>query len=222
MTRLNVTPTKSRLQVLRQQLNFAEEGYDLLEQKRQILAIELMQRMARVRDVEQAAGEQLRAAHAAQREAALAIGADALDRAALGTARAHEVTVTYQHLMGMRLPASSAHLQETGAPFGTGGTSAHTDLAMQKFLEVLPLLGELAGLQNAVLHLSKELRKTQRRANALSKLLIPAYRETITYVASTLEERERESLTILKMIRNRLRRQAADVPADAGQAAVPT
>jgi V/A-type H+-transporting ATPase subunit D len=201
---LHVTPTKSNLLTLKRQLSFAEEGYDMLEQKRQILVLELMRRLSRVRELEDATGEALRGAHAAQRAATLDIGSEALDRVTQGTPREHEVTLSCQHLMGMRLPSSRAQLQTTGAPFGAGGTSANTDLAMLQFLEVLPLLGELAGLQNAVLRLAQELRKTQRRSNALSKRLIPAYRETIAYIASALEERDREALTILKMIRDRL------------------
>ena len=69
-------------------------------------------------------------------------------------------------------------------------------------MALLPLLAELAELQNAVLRLAREVRKTQRRCNALSKVFIPTYRDTIGYIAGTLEERERESLTILKLIRN--------------------
>ena len=82
--------------------------------------------------------------------------------------------------------------------------AASTDLAMLRFVELLPKLAELAELQNAVMRLARELRKTQRRCNALSKIFIPTYRQTIGYIAGTLEERERESLNILKMIRDRL------------------
>ena len=85
-----------------------------------------------------------------------------------------------------------------------GRFNKNTDLAQRRFAELLPLLAELAELQNAVLRLARELRKTQRRFNALSKIFIPSYRETITYISGTLEERERESLTILKIIRDRL------------------
>ena len=66
------------------------------------------------------------------------------------------------------------------------------------------MLAELAQLQTALMRLARELRKTQRRCNALSKIFIPSYRETLAYITGTLEERERESLTIQKMIRNRL------------------
>jgi V/A-type H+-transporting ATPase subunit D len=97
-----------------------------------------------------------------------------------------------------------------GVQFGIGGTSASTDAALRRFAELLPLLVTLAELQNAVLRLARELRKTQRRCNALSKLFIPDYRETIGYIVSALEERERESFVILKLIRDRLAPRQAD------------
>ena len=55
-----------------------------------------------------------------------------------------------------------------------------------------------------MIRLARELRKTQRRCNALSKRFIPDYRETIDYITSSLEERERESFLIMKMIKSRL------------------
>jgi V/A-type H+-transporting ATPase subunit D len=204
MPKLNVPPTKSSLLSLKRQLAFAEEGYDLLEQKRQILIFELMSRLNRAREAEQRVADAMKRAHAALREATLDIGSDALDRAADGVRMDHQVDVASQHLMGMKIPRVTAKIEPAGPQFGVSGTSANTDVAMRRFVEVLPLLAELAELENAVLRLARELRKTQRRCNALSKIFIPSYQETITYIIGTLEERERESFVILKMIRDRL------------------
>jgi V/A-type H+-transporting ATPase subunit D len=116
----------------------------------------------------------------------------------------HEVTLRDQHLMGMKSPQVTVCVEPPSAQFGVGGTSANTDMAMRRFVEALALVAELAELENAVRRLARELRKTQRRCNALSKLFIPDYRATIGYITSALEERERESFVILKMIRDRL------------------
>ncbi len=205
MAKLNFAPTKSNLQVLRRQLAFAEEGYDLLEQKRQILILELMSRLNRARKTEEAGAANLRKAFATLREALLEIGSEAIDRAALGVRMDHQVSLTDQHLMGLRIPRVAVRTEPPGVQFGVTGTSAQTDATMRKFAELLPLLAELAELQNAVLRLARELRKTQRRCNALSKIFIPDYRETIAFIVSALEERDRESLIILKMVRDRLR-----------------
>ena len=83
MGKLNIAPTKSNLLVLKKQLTFAEEGYDLLEQKRQILIFELMSRLARARDAEQGVAKALGLAFAALQEAQLEIGSDNIDRATL-------------------------------------------------------------------------------------------------------------------------------------------
>ena len=204
MARLNIAPTKSNFLSLKRQLAFAEEGYDLLEQKRQILIFELMSRLNRAREVELKVAETLRRAHAALREAALDIGSAALDRAALGAKPEAGLKLAGQHLMGLTIPHVIFRANPAGVPFGVSGTSANTDLALRRFAELPPPLAELAELQNALLRLARELRKTQRRCNALSKIFIPSYRETLAYISGTLEERERESLTILKIIRDRL------------------
>ena len=210
MARQNIAPTKSNFLSLKRQLAFAEEGYDLLEQKRQILIFELMSRLSRVREVERKLIELLARAHAALREATLDIGSAALERAALGAKLDAELKLAGQHSMGLTIPRVTFRSQSLGLPFGVGGTSANTDLDQQRFAALLPLLAELAELQNALLRLARELRKTQRRCNALSKIFIPSYRETLAYISGTLEERERESLTILKIIRDRLAQPAAE------------
>ena len=204
MAKLDLPPTKSNLLALKRQLAFAEEGYDLLDQKRQILVFELMSRLERAQSLEDRLSESLRRAHAALRDALLDVGAEAVDRAALGVGLTHHLRLTQQPMMGMRIPRVESQVEPVSAQFGLGGTSANMDLAMQRFVEVLPLVAELAELENAVIRLARELRKTQRRCNALSKIFIPTHQETIGYIAGSLEERERESFTILKMIRNRL------------------
>ena len=77
-------------------------------------------------------------------------------------------------------------------------------MAYRRFVDLLPLLAEMAELQNALLLLARALRKTQRRCNALSKIFIPSYRETLAYISATLEEREREAFIIFKLVRDRL------------------
>jgi V/A-type H+/Na+-transporting ATPase subunit D len=212
MGKLNIAPTKSNLLVLKRQLAFAEEGYDLLEQKRQILIFELMSRLSRASDVEQGAHEALRQAFAAIREAQLEIGSEALDRALLAVRMDHQVDVSEQRLMGMKIPHVTVRTEPVSVQFGVGGTSTNSDVAMTRFIDVLPLLAQLAELENAVMRLARELRKTQRRCNALSKIFMPDYRETIGYITGSLEERERESFVILKMIRDRLGQSPSETP----------
>jgi V/A-type H+-transporting ATPase subunit D len=208
MAKLNVAPTKSSYLELSSQLESAKEGYELLDQKRQILVFELMSRLGRARDAERRVAEVLERAFAALRGAVLDVGSAAIDRATVAISYNHQIELSQQNLMGLRLPTVTALPAALSVQFGIGGTSAQTDTAMQRFVEALPLLAELAELENSVIRLARELRKTQRRCNALSKVFIPDYSETIDYILSSLEERERESFIIQKMIKDRLSRQA--------------
>ena len=52
MAKLNVAPTKSNLLAIKEQLASAQNGYELLEQKREILVMELMHMVERVKLLE--------------------------------------------------------------------------------------------------------------------------------------------------------------------------
>ena len=205
MSLLEVTTTKSSLLALRRQLAFAEEGYALLDQKRELLVFELLRASARAKAAAGAAGAALKKAFFKLREAELAGGSAAVDRAALGVKLEYGLKLWGRRLMGLRLPEASAAARPAGARFGPGGTPAGADAALRAFAAAVPLTAELAGLETSRRRLARELKKTQRRCNALSKKVIPDCRETIAYLGGALEERERESFVMLKIVRDRLR-----------------
>ena len=204
MPKLDLAPTKSNLLSLKRQLTFAEEGFDLLEQKRQLLIFELMSRLGPGGEAERALDAALARAFAALRETLLALGTDAFARLTLSVPRSQNLHLTEHHLMGLTLPRISFAPESSPLRLGTAGFTSDVDLSRRRFVELLPLVAKLAELQTAVSRLARELRKTQRRCNALSKLFIPDYRATIAYITAALEERERESFIILKMIRAHL------------------
>ncbi len=189
-----VAPTRSHLLELRRQLAFALEGFELLDQKRQTLALELVRRAELLAQAEDEAARLLAAAQAALRQATLDAGAAALDRAALGATPGHEIASSAQRFMGLHLPALRVEVLPLRPAFGLTGTSPAADLARRRFAEALPALGALGERQTAVLRLSRELRRAQRRCNALTKIVIPRCRRAIHDVAGTLEERDREFL----------------------------
>ena len=202
MPRLPIPPTKSNLLEVRHQLAFATEGYDLLEQKRRILLVELLTRARSCHEAERTALDALAKARTTLREALLDAGADAIDAAAVGVGPGPDVTLGTERVMGLSLPRASVAETRPTPRFGPVGATARTHEAMERFREALPCWIRYAERETAVLRLSQELAKTQRRCNALSRLFIPTYRDTVSYIASTLEERERESIALLKRIRH--------------------
>ena len=61
----------------------------------------------------------------------------------------------------------------------------------------------MASIRSIVWRLAEEVKKTQRRVNALDKMIIPQTVETKNYIESVLEERERENVFVLKALKKR-------------------
>ena len=74
---------------------------------------------------------------------------------------------------------------------------------MSDFFELLSLLTQMASIRTIAWRLAVEVRKTQRRVNALDKMVIPQDKETVKYIESVLEERERDNIFVLKSLKNR-------------------
>ena len=60
---------------------------------------------------------------------------------------------------------------------------------------------QLAMIENAAYRLAANIKKTQKRANALKNITIPHYTELVTSITNALEEKEREEFTRLKVIK---------------------
>ena len=209
MAKLDLPPTKSNLLTLKGSLDFAQEGYDLLEQKRQILIFELMSRLETAKRIQKLVDEAMAAAFAALREDALRSGSDTLHRETLGIVRDHKVDVASRSVMGIAVPTIDATHEEPKPEFSPGSGSVLSDEVMRRFTEALEHIAQLAEVENAVVRLASEVRRTQRRVNALDKIFIPDYKDTIAYIDDVLEEREREQFVIMKMAKAKKRREAA-------------
>jgi len=205
--KLNLPPTKSSSLAIARELDFATEGHDLLEQKRQILMLELMQYIDSAKRQQAQVDRLLADAHAALREAATRVGSQRLARDALAVPISQDVTLSEHRVMGLSVPHVQTQPTQTAPSFAFADGSLKSDQAMTLFAKALDAIAGLAETQNAVFRLARELRKTQRRVNALNKIFIPDRRETLAYIGSTLEEREREAFVIMRIIRDRLREQ---------------
>jgi V/A-type H+/Na+-transporting ATPase subunit D len=219
--RLNVPPTKSSALNVSRDLQFAQDGMELLDQKRQILVLELMQYVEAARRQQTDVDQILAEAHAALREAAMRVGARRLARDAMAVPISKSATVKVHRVMGIAVPKVETESIKTAPAFGFAGGTVKSDEVMRAFSKALELIGQLAETQNAVIRLARELRKTQRRVNALDRIFIPDAQETLEYITATLEEREREAFVVKRMVRDRLRR-ASDVAAHAASDAAAT
>ena len=103
--------------------------------------------------------------------------------------------------MGVAVPQIHASGEPPELSYSPDDTGAAMDEASATFREVLKLIPELSRLVTSVWRLAGELRKTQRRVNALQHIFIPQYEETVEFIVSTLEERDREDTFRLKLLK---------------------
>ena len=85
--------------------------------------------------------------------------------------------------------------------YGFNGTSSALDEASVKFNEVKVMTVKLTEIENAVYRLAMNIKKTQKRANALENITIPLYDKLSKDIQNALEEKEREEHTRLKIIK---------------------
>lgn len=203
MARLPLAPTKSNLLAVKEQLSIAKDGYELLEQKREILVMELMQMVERVKLLESDIEKQLDRAYPSLRRMFMAVGRDQAERIAKSVSYEYELAEKRVVLAGMTFSTLSVTLPKRRLAYSSLNSFADCDKVMIDFFELLRLLTDMASIRTIVWRLALEVKKTQRRVNALDKQVIPQTHETKVYIESVLEERERENVFVLKALKTR-------------------
>lgn len=203
MAKLNIAPTKSNLLSLKEQLAVSTEGYDLLEQKREILVMELMHLVERVKLLERDMDKCIAKAYPALKGMLLAMGGDRVERIASAVDYKFEITSKPVVIGGMNFTSIDVKLPKRELFSSFMGTTPDNDEVMADFFELLSLITQMASIRTIVWRLAMEVKKTQRRVNALDKMVIPQDKETIKYIESVLEERERDNVFVLKSLKGR-------------------
>jgi V/A-type H+-transporting ATPase subunit D len=197
----SVPPTRSVLLEARRSLAQARESHDLLDRKRQALIAYAQDMLAHAEDVEARVDERFRAAYEALALAAMSMGVERVEWVALSAPKGLTIDLSERSIMGVAVPHIEARPRPLRLQYSLGDTTASIDQAAQAFGHLLPLLGRAAALQAAARRLAREIRRTQRRVNALENAVIPRYAAIVAQVEATLEEREREDLFRAKAVR---------------------
>ncbi|MGC9469306.1 MAG: V-type ATP synthase subunit D [Anaerolineae bacterium] len=196
-----MAPTRSNLMKVRKTLSLAREGHEILDKKREVLTTELIHIAHDASELQSRVWDLLKSAYDALERARLVLGREHLEWAALSVNKTIEVEVTPRTVMGVTVPTVEGKGGPPEVSYGMGNTTVALDDAAQRFKEVVDRVPELAEILTASWRIAREMQKTQRRVNALEHVFIPQYEETVDYIESSLEEREREELFRLKRIK---------------------
>ncbi|MDR2797714.1 MAG: V-type ATP synthase subunit D [Treponema sp.] len=203
MARESIAPTKSNLIRVKERLATASEGYELLEQKREILVMELMQKVEQVKLLERDLDAQVALAYPALKRMLIVVGRERADRLSQNIRYQFELQEKKVSLAGMTLPGLEIHLPQAELKYAPTNSFAECDETVLEFFKLLKIVTELAAVRTIAWRLAREVRKTQRRVNALEKMVIPIALETKGYIESALEERDRDAFFTSKLLKRK-------------------
>lgn len=204
MAKIELPPTKSSLRKIKEDLVFAYEGHDLLNQKREILAIEIVRKIGMIRRIENEFRDVLESLYAAYRGAAVDMGFQAITLKSCSEKKTYTLQLQLAKLMGLKLPQMTLTLAPSEPSDHFAGETASYDTAREQSRKALAALVEYATITKEIIMLSRELKKVQRRVNALEKVFIPPHEEAKKYITDRIEEMEREEVYVKKLIRQRV------------------
>lgn len=200
---ITIAPTKSNLLSTKEQLAVSTNGYELLEEKREILVRELMSLVEQVKLLEDEIQQAIDQAYPAFKRMLMLDGADQVERIAHSIHYDFDMIEKVIVVGGMQFETIEVELPKKELFYSILGSYANTDDVIVKFFNLLNLLTQMASIRTIVWRLAEEVKRTQRRVNALDKMIIPQATETIKYIESVLEERERENVFVLKALKKK-------------------
>jgi V/A-type H+-transporting ATPase subunit D len=203
LAREQIAPTKSNLLRVKERLATAEEGYDLLEQKREILVMELMQKVEQVKLLERDLDARVATAYPALKRMLIVVGRERAARLSQNIRYRFELREKRLLVAGMNLPGLEVRLPNAELKYSPANSFAECDETVLEFFELLKILTELGAVRTITWRLAREVRKTQRRVNALEKMVIPTAKDTKLYIESALEERDRDAFFTSKLLKKK-------------------
>lgn len=200
----NTFPTKGNLILAKNTLKLSYQGYELMDKKRNVLVREILELNEKAVEIQAHIESVFKEAYSSLQHANIEMGISNVERISYGIPIEETIKIRSRSIMGVDIPIVSYDNSTSGNPFfGFGNTSTALDHAMQKFNDVKDLIIQLAMIENAAYRLAVSIRKTQKRANALKNVTIPKYEELTKQIQQTLEERERDEFTRLKVIKKK-------------------
>ena len=199
----NIAPTKSNLLRTKDNLNLSRTGYNLIDKKRTVLIKEMMQQIEKAKEIQSDVKELFEKAYSVLQEANITMGVRQVQDIALSIDKAEHFDITYKSIMGLDVPTVKYEKPVLRPHYSMYMTGEAIDEAIMIFQKIKSLTYRLAETENTVYKLSIEIKKNQKRANALEKMQIPNLEETVKYISESLEEKEREDFYRLKKIKKR-------------------
>ena len=192
----NTFPTKGNLILAKNSLALAKQGYELMDKKRNILIREIMD-LINQSEID----ETFRTAYAALQRANIELGINYVQEVSFTVPVEDSIRIKTRSIMGTEIPLVEYDSVPVRSVYSYYSTKSSLDQAKIAFERVKNLTIRLSMIENSAYRLANNIKKTQKRANALKNITIPMYEELTTSIQNALEEKDREEFTRLKVIK---------------------
>lgn len=198
---LNTFPTKGNLMLAKNSLALARQGYELMDKKRNILIRELMDLIDQARNIQSEIDTTFREAYQALQKANIELGINYVQEIGSSVPVENGVRIKVRSIMGTEIPLVQHEPEPMNLTYAYYSTRESLDEARARFEKVKELTIRLAMVENSAYRLASNIKKTQKRANALKNITIPTYESLTRNITNALEEKDREEFTRLKVIK---------------------
>ena len=200
----NTFPTKGNLILAKNSLAMASQGYELMDKKRNILIRELMALIDQAKDIQSEIDVTFQTAYRALQKANIELGISYVQEAGESIPVEDSIEIKARSIMGTEIPLVRFHKKQEEVPtYAFYSTKESLDQARAAFDRVKELTIRLSMVENSAYRLASSIKKTQKRANALKNITIPSYSGLVRDITNSLEEKDREEFTRLKVIKRR-------------------
>lgn len=197
----NTFPTKGNLILAKNSLALAKLGYGLMDKKRNILIRELMGLIDEAKDIQAEIDTTFTQAYEALQLANIELGINYVQEIGRAVPVENSIAIKARSIMGTEIPLVRYDASSLRPTYAFGDTRQSLDEARMKFEKVKELTIKLSMVENSAYRLASNIKKTQKRANALKNITIPMYSNLVYTINNALEEKEREEFTRLKVIK---------------------
>ena len=197
----NTFPTKGNLILAKNSLKLSRQGYELMDKKRNILIREMMDLIDQAKDIQTQIDATFRKAYAALQKVNMEMGIATVQQVSHTVPVENSVRIRTRSVMGTEIPLVTYTKQKSASTYGYYSTNFSLDEAKAAFEHVKELSIELSMIENSAIRLATNIKKTQKRANALKNITIPKYEALSRDIQNALEEKDREEFTRLKVIK---------------------
>ena len=194
-------PTTGNLMLAKNSLALAHQGFDLMDKKRNILLKELMSLIDEAKDIQEEIDATFTRAYACLQRANIEHGISKVQELAFTVPIEESIRIQTRSIMGTEIPHIKYDARQNDLTYSFSTRHESIDIVREAFREVKDLTIKLAEVENSAYRLATNIKKTQKRANALKNITIPMYTNLVYTINNALEEKEREEFTRLKVIK---------------------